>query len=167
LNINSKTLRYHLTAHLVKNRLIAGYAVSYTGLNRKNNRTEGRTIGIMVKVRNASAYEKNKLQEISLKLPFSWNYAYSSKTRTFYLMLFTPSEYYNVLLSKITDNFIEFNERVENVTLDYRKVRSFTIPVGLYDRELEDWVFNEPKALTKVQTVLGIQKAKNLELETP
>jgi DNA-binding Lrp family transcriptional regulator len=164
LNINPKTLRYHFTSHLVKNRLIAGYAISYAGLNRKNNGTKDRPIGIIVKVKNASSYEKIKLQEISLKLPFSWNYAYSSKTRTFYLMLYTPSEYLNVLLSKITDNFIEFNERIENVMLDYKKVRSFTIPIALYDRELNDWIFNEPKALTAVQTTLGTQKVKNLDL---
>ncbi|MGC9202179.1 MAG: hypothetical protein ACP5HX_05885 [Thermoproteota archaeon] len=159
LNINSKTLRYHFTSHLVKNRLIAGYAIYWRDLKYGNDKT----VGVMIKVRNVLPHEKQQLEEISLKIPFSWNYAYSGKEKTFYLMLFIPSEYYTILLSKITDSLTKFNDRVENVLLDYKRVNSFTIPIALYDRELNDWIFNEPKALTVVQTVLGIQKAKELE----
>ncbi|MGC9086372.1 MAG: hypothetical protein ACP5IT_09295 [Thermoproteota archaeon] len=159
LNINSKTLRYHFTSHLVKNKLIAGYVVTWRGFKRGNEKITG----VMIKVRNVLPHEKQQLEEISLKIPFSWNYAYSGKEKTFYLMLFIPSEYYTILLSKITDSLTKFNDRVENVLLDYKRVNSFTIPIALYDRELNDWIFNEPKALTVVQTVLGIQKAKELE----
>ncbi len=160
LNINSKTLRYHFTSHLVKNKLIAGYVVTWRGFKRGNEKITG----VMIKVRNVLPHEKQQLEEISLKIPFSWNYAYSGKEKTFYLMLFIPSEYYTILLSKITDSLTKFNDRVENVLLDYKRVNSFTIPIALYDRELNDWIFNEPKALTTVQTILGIQKVKNLDL---
>jgi hypothetical protein len=156
LNINSKTLRYHFVSHLVKNRVIAGYAVTWRGFKRGNDKITG----VMIKVRNVLPHEKVTLEEISLKVPFSWNYAYSSKEKTFYLMLFIPSEYYAILLSKITDSLTKFNERVESTLLDYKKVNSFTIPIALYDRELNDWIFNEPKALTVVQTILEIQKLK-------
>ncbi|MCI4439014.1 hypothetical protein JHC27_04100, partial [archaeon] len=115
LNINSKTLRYHFVSHLVKNRVIAGYNVWWRGLKRENTRI---TV-IIVKAKDVTPYEETKLQEISLKLPFSWNYAYSSKMRTFYLMLSAPSEYYTALLSKIADSFMNFNERIESITLDY------------------------------------------------
>jgi hypothetical protein len=164
LNINSKTLRYHFVSHLVKNRVIAGYAIYWRGLSNMYN---DKITGVLVKVRNILHYEKVKLEEISLKMPFSWNYAYSSKTGTFYLMLFTPSEYSTVLLSKITDNLSGFNERTESIILDYKKVRAFTIPIALYDRELKEWAFNEPKALNVIQNILGLQKAKNLELDVP
>ncbi|NHV06559.1 MAG: hypothetical protein HA495_04390 [Thaumarchaeota archaeon] len=164
LNINSKTLRYHFVSHLVKNRVIAGYAIYWRGLSNMYN---DKITGVLVKVRNILYYEKVKLEEISLKMPFSWNYAYSSKTGTFYLMLFTPSEYSTVLLSKITDNLSGFNERTESIILDYKKVRAFTIPIALYDRELKEWAFNEPKALNVIQNILGLQKAKNLELDVP
>jgi len=158
LNINSKTLRYHFVSHLVKNRVIAGYAITWLGLRRGNSNS----VTVLVKVKNVAPYEKQKLEEMSLKMPFSWNYAYSSKMRTFFLFLYVPSEYFTQTISKITDSLTSFNERIESTPLDYKKVRSFTIPIALYDRELNDWVFNEPKALVAVQTILRIQKAKNL-----
>jgi len=159
LNINSKTLRYHFVSHLVKNRVIAGYAITWLGLRRGNSNS----VTVLVKVKNVASYEKQKLEEMSLKMPFSWNYAYSSKMRTFFLFLYVPSEYFTQTISKITDSLTSFNERIESTPLDYKKVRSFTIPIALYDRELNDWVFNEPKALAAVQTILRIQKAKNLD----
>ncbi|MBO3802109.1 MAG: hypothetical protein JTT12_07305 [Candidatus Brockarchaeota archaeon] len=156
LNINSKVLRYHFISHLVKNKIIAGYAIYWNGLDYGNNRV----IGIIVKVKDVSPSDGTKLQEIFLKLPFSWNYAYSSRTRTFYLMLFIPSEYYAILLSNITDSFARLNKKIESITLDYKNVRSFTIPIALYDKELNEWAFNEPKALAGTLEILKAQKAK-------
>jgi len=159
LKINPKVVRYHLVSHLIKNGIIASYFVTWRSLKRGTNEL----IGSLVKVRNVSdEYEIAKLQEVALKLPFTWMYAYSSSSKTFYILLAIPNEHYINLLQVLTDSLSQFSGRVEHLLRDFKNVRSFTVPIALYDKDLNEWVFNEEKALRAIETITRLVKIEQL-----
>jgi DNA-binding Lrp family transcriptional regulator len=161
LNTNQKTVRYHYLKHIVGRRLVKEYIVRWQASLGKDERRS--ILALVVQLRNITSGELSTVQEVFLRLPFTWFDAFSDD-RSLYLAYVTlpMAQYVNVL------EFLRRN--IPKQCLDNLKVSlidmscsmGYTIPYEMFD-EKWGWVFDAERTLEKFSSEVKAMKQAELE----
>jgi len=144
VDVNYKTLGWHYTHHVSKQRLVSHYSVGWHGLNydfeRKLDVGFARYdyLGVALLVRDVNAQEKMTLRSQLDRLPFLWSEAAGG---AYFAQLFVPLSMVNEALEHFKKVLSPYRERAELLMLDKREMKSFTVCYNQWDESRNRWTF--------------------------
>lgn len=157
VDINYKTLGWHYTHHVLKQRLVSHYSVGWHRLNydfqRKEDVGSGRYdyLGAALLVRDVNDQERMMLRSQMDGLPFLWSEAAGS---TYFAQLFVPLNAVNEVLEQMKKVLSRYGKRAELLLLDKREMKYFTICYQQWDESKDQWAFDAAQLLPRVQASL-------------
>lgn len=151
VDINYKTLCWHLNEHVERSGLLRGYKVNWMGTqydtaSRRNLRPQHTYTGSELFVRGPTAEELTALREATAALPTVWSEAVG---RDYHAQIAIPNELFLETLERIESAIRPVREKSSFLMVDMRHSNQFTIPYKLYEEDSKSWQFNEEDLLVK------------------
>ena len=151
VEINYKTLCWHLSEHLERNRLLRGYKVNWVGTqydtkSRRDLRPQHTYTGSELFVKSPTAEEMNELRARMAGLPILYSEAVG---RDYHAQVAIPNELMVETLEYLESAIKPVREKSEFIMVDMRYAQSFTLPYLMYEEESHTWQFNKENLLAK------------------
>ncbi len=150
LGVGPKTLRYHYIQHVMKDNLLAGFAVRWNGLSRASSSL----VILLVRVTDVGPEAISDVERVFFELPFTWQQAYSQKERTSIAILSLPSDQYVSTLSYLASALPRFRGKTETLVLDNKFAMSYTIPYEMFDPD-KGWILSSVAACKALDQEAG------------
>ncbi len=149
VDINYKTLCWHLKEHVEGNRLLKGYGVNWMGTrwDAVTDRARHRShtyVGADLLIKNPTADEKLRTLKIMDRLPILWAEAAGAD---YFAELSIPSEMLIETLLLLEHVMGAVDNKATFQIMDQRNSAAFTIPYRLYDEGSRKWMFNREDLL--------------------
>jgi DNA-binding Lrp family transcriptional regulator len=157
IDINYKTLGWHYTHHVLRQRLVSHYSVGWHRLNydfeRKADVGSARYdyLGVALVVRDINGQERMMLRSQMDCLPFLWSEAAGS---TYFSQLFIPLNAVNEALEHLKNVMRPYGKRAELFVLDKREMKYFTICHDQWDESKDHWAFDAAQLLPRLEASL-------------
>lgn len=154
IDINYKTLGWHYMHHVLANRLVRDYSITWHGIRYSFSREKlekmgkHEYLGVSLIVRGTSEQEKMRLRSQLNRIPFLWSEA---SGEAYYSQLFFPLESVNEALEYLKRLLRPYGDRAEMFLLDLTEMRSFTIGHMLWD-DGRGWTFDAAETMPRLES---------------
>ncbi|MEM2210971.1 MAG: AsnC family transcriptional regulator [Nitrososphaerales archaeon] len=129
LNLNPKTLGYHMREHLLRKGVITGYNIIWFG--PPTGPTRKWILNLIIEMDHLEANEVNDVRVVFNKIPFLYSEAYSYDG--FYgTQIFLPAIHYTDLISYLSKNLRTQADRLSIGFVDRSDARGYTIPYEMF-----------------------------------
>jgi DNA-binding Lrp family transcriptional regulator len=151
LDIEYKTLGWHLKAHVNRKRMFKGYRINWMGTasdpvtGRVGLRRHAYTAAELL-VRGPSDRERRILREHFSRLPVLWSEA---SGKDYYAQIAIPNEMIVEGLQFISEVMHPIMSKSKFSLIDPKIAVGFTFSYNLFNEETHEWVFNGEELLTK------------------
>jgi DNA-binding Lrp family transcriptional regulator len=162
VDINYKTLCWHLSEHVERNGLLKRYKINWMGTHydtksKRNLRPQHTYTGAELSVKAPTREELSELMEKMRQLPMLWSEAGG---RDYYAYIAIPNELVIETLQFIQKAILPVRDKSTFHLIDMSNSLVFTIPYKLYQEESRSWEFNKVELLAKFSEF--IVQVKNL-----
>jgi hypothetical protein len=144
LKLNYKKLAWHYTTHVMKRRLLSGYAVNWMGTRydfgiEKVLHRQHRYFAPILMVHDVTEYETMSLRQAFDRLPYLW----SEAAGTNYICEFAfPVDFVVEGLQYLTEAISAVKEKAKLYTIDQSEAATFTISYNMFNQAQKRWEFN-------------------------
>jgi len=154
VEINYKTLAWHYSNHVIGQRLITSYSITWSGgiynfaLDRPERLPNHAYLGLSLIVRGTDEKDKMRIRSQLNRLPFQWSEAAGA---SYYSQLFFPLDSVNEALDYLKTVLKPYAGRAEIFLLDMVEFKSFTIGYKLWDDQNARWTFDRAELLPRLE----------------
>jgi hypothetical protein len=162
VDINYKTLSWHLKEHVEKRGLLKGYRTNWMGTHydQKSGRAAQRQhayVGAELFVRGPSKEEKRRLIEMMGRFPVVWSEAAG---RDYHVQMAIPNEMIVEGLQYISQTMKPVRDKSTFHFMDQTNAAGFTFSYKLYDEKTRTWNFDRSELMAKFRSLeLEIKQA--------
>jgi hypothetical protein len=155
VEINYKTLCWHLKEHVMGKGLLKGFRINWMGtrwdavLERAKQRSHS-FVGIHFFVKDPSEQERLELMRKFDRIPFVWA---EGAGRDYFVELDVPTEQMLDCMEYIQTAMAPVRERASCHIMDQRDAVGFTMSYQLYDDESRTWKFNREELLVRFKAL--------------
>jgi len=155
VEINYKTLCWHLKEHVEGHGLLSGFRTNWMGTrwdpvsDRARHRSHS-YIGVDLLVKSPTSDERAETRKILDRLPLLWGEASGAD---YFAELAIPSEMLYEVLLLLNSVMGSVNNKATFHIMDQRNAAGFTFPYKLYDDSSRQWTFNKEDLLVKFKTL--------------
>jgi len=155
VDINYKTLCWHLKEHVEGNHLLKGYRINWMGTrwdpvtDRARHRSHS-YVGAHLLIKNPTADEKLRTLKIMDRLPILWAEAAGID---YFAELSIPSEMLIETLLLLQNVMGAVGNKATFHIVDQRNSAAFTIPYKLYDEDSRKWIFSKDDLLARFKVL--------------
>jgi len=151
VDINYKTLCWHLKEHVEKKRLLKGYKINWIGSHYDTKsgralRPQHTYTGTELFVKRPTREEMARIVEKMAVLPVVWS---QSIGRDYHAQVAIPNEFMVETLEYLETIIQPIREKSEFYLVDMRSSLAFTFSYKLFDEESRSWQFNKEDLLAK------------------
>jgi DNA-binding Lrp family transcriptional regulator len=155
VEINYKTLCWHLSEHVQDNNLLKGYRINWMGSrwDRKADRARHRShsyVVLHVFVKGPTEDEKMAIMKMMNRLPIVWSEAAGTD---YFAEIAVPSEMTIEALEFLQGIMSPVRDRASYHIMDQRNATGFTFSYNLFDEASKSWKFNKEELLTKFRMI--------------
>jgi DNA-binding Lrp family transcriptional regulator len=155
LDINYKTLCWHLGEHVAPDRLLKGFKINWMGtrwdpVTDKARHRSHSYVGAHLLIKNPTADERLRTLKVMDRLPVVW--AEASGT-DYFAELSIPSDMFREVLLFLHNVMKAVDNKATFHLMDQRNSFSFAIPYKLYDESSRQWAFNKEDLLVKFKAL--------------
>jgi DNA-binding Lrp family transcriptional regulator len=155
VDINYKTLCWHLSEHVDSNRLLKGYRVNWMGTrwdpvtDRARHRSHS-FVAAHLLMKHPTEGERSMTLDVMDRLPIVWAEAAGTD---YFAEMAIPSEMLRETLLLLHDVMRAVGAKASFHIMDQRNSFAFTIPHKLFDETSRNWVFNREDLLVKFKAL--------------
>ncbi len=166
IEVNYKTLGWHLANHVLQRGLIRGYSVGWHRarydfeLKKTRVRQHG-YVAVALLVQGISEYERMTLMAGLNRLPFLWSQAAG---RDFYSQFAFPLDTANEAFEYLKAQLKPFGPRAEAFLLNQKEMLSFCIGHMLWDDAKGRWTFEKEALLRRFDSL--ILKGREMQISS-
>jgi hypothetical protein len=151
VDINYKTLCWHLSEHVERNGLLRGYKINWMGTqydtkSKRDLKPQHTYTGAELLVKGPSREETDALLRGMASLPVVWSEAAG---RDYRAQIMIPNEMMVETLQYVQKVIAPVTQKSSFFLLDMNNSQVFTIPYKLYEVESRAWQFNKQVLLEK------------------
>jgi hypothetical protein len=162
VDVNYKTLCWHLSEHVERNGLLRRYKINWMGTHydsksRRNLRPRHTYTGAELSVKAPTKQELEPLMERMRQLPMVWSEAGGND---YHAYIAIPNELIVETLQFIQSAIQPVRDKSTFFIIDMSNSVVFTIPYKLYQEESRSWQFNKVELFAKFSEF--ILQVKNL-----
>ena len=130
MKLNPRTARYHYFEHVLKNKLILGFDVTWA---RKNERKPGEVMQIIYSATDLNEEQKNLACKVFNRIPFTWLEA--GGQNRYLAILDIPMINFHETVAYVERNTELIRGMLEMTMLDPSKTRLFKVPDEMFDKK--------------------------------
>ncbi len=155
VDINYKTLCWHLKEHVLGRKMIKGFRINWMGTrwDAVTDRPEQKShsyIGVHFMVKNPTEEERLELMKKFDRLPVVWM---EGAGLDYFAELAVPTEMMIDFMEFLTKTMAPVRDRATFHIMDQRNAVGFFISYKLYDEETMSWRFNREELLVKFKAL--------------